>query len=95
MHNDVRHVIAGFFTGRHLVVLLIFAAAFVCLLVGPVLNDVMLTSVSGPANKAAPFIFILGLLVLFTGILTRAGVLDAVGAGMMGLVLLAGLLVHY
>jgi hypothetical protein len=94
MHN-VRHVMAGFLTGRHLVVLLIFAAAFVCLLVGPVLNDVMLSSVSGPANKAAPVVFVLGLVVLLTGILTGTGVLDAVGAGMMGLVLLAGLLVHY
>lgn len=94
MHN-VRHDVAGLLTGRHLVVLLIFAAAFICLLVGPVLNDVLLNSVSGPANRAAPAVFVIGLGALLTGIVAGVGVLDAVGACMMALVLLAALMVHY
>lgn len=94
MHH-AQHVIAGFLTARQLVVLLVLAVAFICLLVGPVLNDVLLNSVSGPANRAAPAVFVIGLGALVTGIVAGVGLLDAVGAGMMVLVLLAALMVHY
>jgi hypothetical protein len=94
MHN-VRHVAAGFPAGGEIVVLLIFAAAFVCLLVGPVLNDVMQSSISGPATRAAPVIFVIGLGALLTGVVAGVGVLDVVGASMMAIVLLAGLMMHY
>jgi hypothetical protein len=95
MTHNFRQVLAGILTGRHIVAILIFGAACSLLLIGPVLNDMFLGSVSAPLNKAAPVMFFAGLGSLTLGLIAGVALLDIAGAVMMGIVLAGALMVHY
>ena len=92
--HHARHA-AAWFSGRQLVVALIFIAAVIVLLAGPVIAGALFDFFSGAAEKAAPTAFFLGLGLLFAGLIFRARILDIAGACLIGLVLIGVVLDNY
>jgi hypothetical protein len=92
--HQSRHA-AAWFSGRQLVVALIFIAAVIVLLAGPVIAGALMDFFSSAAEKAAPTAFFLGLGLLFAGLIFRARVLDIAGACLIGLVLIGVVLDNY
>jgi hypothetical protein len=92
--HQSRHA-AAWFSGRQLVVALIFIAAVIVLLAGPVIAGALFDFFSGAAEKAAPTAFFLGLGLLFAGLIFRARILDIAGACLIGLVLVGVVLDNY
>jgi hypothetical protein len=89
------HVARAFISG-HLVVLVLFAGAiFIGLLLIPVIGDVISGAIEGPAARWSPLAFAIGLGVLILGLVAGVRILDILGAGLMGAVVLGALTVHY
>jgi hypothetical protein len=61
----------------------------------PVLFDKLMEVSSRQARKAAPRTFIAGGVILTIGLILRISVIDLVGGGLMGLVVLAAILDNY
>jgi len=95
LREPSRHAAAAFLSGHVVVLVLIVGACFVVLLALPVLGDVISGSIEGPAAKWSPLAFAVGLGALILGLVAGAPVLDIIGAGLMGAVLLGALMVHY
>jgi len=77
-----------------LVVAACMIVAFILLWL-PVLGDRTTAYLSRNAPKFAPRIFLAGLGILVTGLVTRLVILDAVGAGLIGLLALGYLFDNY
>ncbi len=98
MTNSAGHVVAGTFLGfsvREIVVGLICAAVILFLLGGPILGEILLGVVGAGAQRVAPWVFVIGLVVLLIGLLAAVGLLTAIGACMLGAVLLGVVLKNY
>ncbi|MDQ2875992.1 MAG: hypothetical protein M3Y33_14890 [Actinomycetota bacterium] len=93
--EPARHAAVAFISGHLVALLLIGGAIVVVLLALPVLGDVIFGSIEGPMTKSAPAVFTVGLGTLILGLFAGAPILDIIGAGLMGLVLLGALMVHY
>lgn len=93
--QHARYVVLPSFSGRQVVVVLIFLAVVICLLIGPVLGENLFDIASTKGAKAAPATFFLGLGVLLLGLFLGVPILDGVGACLIGAVLLGVILVNY
>jgi hypothetical protein len=95
LREPSNHVAEAFISG-HLVVLLLMAGAiFIGLLLIPVIGDVISGTIEGPASRWSPLAFAIGLGVLILGLIAGVRILDILGAGLMGAVVLGALMVHY
>jgi hypothetical protein len=93
--QHARHLVAGLFTGRQIVLALICVAVIVVLLIIPVIGENLFNAASAGAEKVAPGAFFLGLGVLAIGLVFGTRMLDIVGAGLMSAVLIGALMKHY
>lgn len=93
--RPARHDVMVFLTGRQILVILACGVAIVILLALPVLGEFLKGEFTSRARRVAPTVFLLGLGVLIIGLIAGAGVLDILGASMMGLILFGMLLEHY
>jgi hypothetical protein len=90
-----RHIVADLLSGHHIVVALIVIAVILVALVGPVIGENLMNSVTAGAARVAPRVFVIGLAVLLLGLVTRLGILEAGGACLIGAVLLGAILRDY
>jgi hypothetical protein len=95
LREPSRHAAVAFLSGHVVVLVLIVGASFVVLLALPVLGDVISGSIEGPATRWSPLTFAVGLGVLILGLVAGVPVLDILGAGLMGAVVLGALMVYY
>ena len=95
LREPARHAAVAFLSGHVVVLVLIVGAAIVVLLALPVLGDVISGSLEGPASRWSPLTFVIGLGLLILGLFAGVAVLDILGAGLMGAVVLGALMVHY
>ena len=89
------HAAEAFISGHLIVLLLIVGGIFIGLLALPVIGDFISGSIEGPATRWSPLTFAIGLGVLILGLVAGVPVLDILGAGLMGAVVLGALMVHY
>ncbi len=82
-------------SGRLAMLVLVVLGAVLFFLIGPVIYQSLMGAFTAQAAKVAPRVFLIGLGVLATGLLTGVEVIAIVGGGLMGLVLLGALLEHY
>jgi len=75
--------------------LIICVVAFIALLAGTVVGDSAFDILTRALPKTAPKVFVAGLGILVIGIVARTAFLDIIGAGLIGLVMLATIIVHY
>ena len=87
---------------RHIVIparlwlyVLLFIGFVIFLLVLPVIWGIVSEAASSAAEKAAPGTFVLGLGVLFIGLVTGIEILDIVGASLAGLVIVSVIVDNY
>jgi hypothetical protein len=92
--HQSRHA-AAWFSGRQVAAAAIFIGAVIVILAAPVIVGVLFDFFSTAAEKAAPTAFFLGLGLLFAGLIFRARILDVIGAGLVGLVLIGVILDNY
>jgi hypothetical protein len=95
LREPSRHVADAFISGHLVVILLIVGAIFIGLLALPVLGDFISGSIEGPATRWSPLTFAIGLGALILGLVAGVPVLDILGAGLMGAVVLGAIMVHY
>jgi hypothetical protein len=86
---------AAWFSVRQVVVALIFIAVLVALVAGPLLLDVLGNFFSKGVEKATPGGFVLGLVVLLTGLASGVRVIIIVGAALLGAVVLGVIIDKY
>jgi hypothetical protein len=86
---------AAWFSVRQVVVALIFIAVLVALVAGPLLLDVVGKFFSKGVEKATPGGFVLGLVVLLTGLASGVRVIIIVGASLLGAVVLGVIIDKY
>ena len=86
---------AAWFSVRQVVVALIFIAVLVALVAGPLLLDVVGKFFSKGVEKATPGGFVLGLVVLLTGLASGVRVIIIVGAALLGAVVLGVIIDKY
>lgn len=86
---------AAAFSDRPIVMILVCMAVLVGLLWVPVLGDRLTYFLSSKAPRVAPRIFVLGLVILVTGLVIRVRVLDIVGASLIGALVLGAILDNY
>lgn len=89
------HFGAALLSGRAVVVVLIAGAIFVIILAVPVLSDVFLSFASAQGAKVAKQTFIAGACILLFGLAIHVEVIDFVGGGLMGAVILGIILDNY
>lgn len=90
------HLLAsGLHFGRPYLVILGCIAVVIVLLWIPVLGDRLTGYLSAEAPKVAPKMFLLGLVLLVAGLVIGFGILEIVGGGLMGIVVLAVILDNY
>jgi hypothetical protein len=82
-------------SGRLAMLVLVVLGAALFFLIGPVIYQSLMGAFTAQAAKVAPRVFLIGLGVLVTGLLTGVEVIAIAGGGLMGLVLLGALLEHY
>ena len=82
-------------SGRLAKLVLVVLGAVLFFLIGPVIDQSLMGAFTAQAAKVAPRVFLIGLGVLVTGLLTGVEVIAIAGGGLMGLVLLGALLEHY
>ena len=82
-------------SGRLAMLVLVVLGAVLFFLIGPVIYQSLMGAFTAQAAKVAPRVFLIGLGVLVTGLLTGVEVIAVAGGGLMGLVLLGALLEHY
>ena len=95
LSHPSRHAAAAFFSGHLVLLVLLFGGIVLALLAAPVLFDALSGSVQAPATKWSPAVFVIGLGVLLIGVFSGTPVLDAIGAILMGLVLIGALMFYY
>jgi hypothetical protein len=88
------HITASL-SGLVYLALIICVVAFIALLAGTVVGDSLFDIVTRALPKTAPRLFAAGLGILIIGLIARAALIDIIGAGLMGLVLIATIFVHY
>jgi hypothetical protein len=86
---------AAWFSVRQVVVALIFIAVLVALLAGPLLLDVLGNLFSKGVEKVTPGGFVLGLVVLLTGLATGVRFITITGAVVLGAVVLGVIIDNY
>jgi hypothetical protein len=86
---------AAWFSVRQVVVALIFIAVFVALLAAPLLWEALCNLFSKGVEKAAPGGFVLGLVILLTGLASGVKVLDIAGGAVLGAVVLGVIIDNY
>jgi hypothetical protein len=89
------HAAKAFFSGHLIVILLIGGGIIVGLLALPVLGDFLNGTIEGPATRWSPLTFAIGLGALILGLIAGVPVLDILGAGLIGAVVLGAIMVHY
>jgi len=82
-------------TGKQDLIAAALVIVVVLLLYIPVWWDKFSSVASKKASRAAPRVFLLGTGVLLAGLAVRVGVLDIVGACLIGAVVLAAILDNY
>lgn len=82
-------------SGRFLLILLAAGAIFLCVLATPVLTDRFLGYAAAQGAKVALPTFGIGLVILLVGLAIGVEVVDFVGAGLMGIVILGVILDNY
>jgi len=80
---------------RQVIVILACVAVLVVVLWLPVLGDRFTASVTRVAPKVAPRMFLIGLVILVAGLVSQVGVLDIVGAGIIGVIVAAWIYDNY
>ncbi len=82
-------------SARLVLILIAAGVIFVCVLAAPVLSDIFLGYAAAQGAKVAPAMFGVGLLILLVGLAIGVEVVDFVGAGLMGVVILGVILDNY
>jgi len=82
-------------SGRLAELVLVVLGAVLFFLIGPVIGQSLMGAFTTQAAKIAPRVFLIGLGVLVTGLVTGIEVISVVGGGLMAAVLLGALLEHY
>ena len=95
LREPSNHVAAAFLSGHLIVLLLIIGGIFIGLLALPVIGDFISGSIEGPATRWSPLTFAIGLGLLIIGLVAGVPVLDILGGGLMGAVVLGAIMVHY
>ena len=86
---------AAWFSVRQVVVALIFIAVLVAIVAGPLLIDVIGNFFSKGVEKITPGGFVLGLVVLLTGLASGVRVIIIAGAAIVGAVVLGFIIDKY
>ena len=86
---------AAWFSVRQVVVALIFIAVLVVLVAGPLLLEALGNLFSKGVEKATPGGFVLGLVVLLTGLATGVRFITIAGAVVLGAVVLGVIIDNY
>jgi hypothetical protein len=92
--SQSRHA-AHWFSLREFVVVLIVIAVIVILLAGPVAAGALYEALSGSWEKAVPGTFFTGLFVLFIGIIVDVRIIDYIGLGLIGAVVIGVIIDNY
>ena len=92
--SQARHA-APWFSLRTFVIILIVVAVIVILLAGPVLAGALYEALSRGAERAMPGTFFTGLGVLFVGIIVGVELIDFIGLGLIGAVILGWIIDNY
>jgi hypothetical protein len=82
-------------SGRAVILLVIAGAILVCLLAVPVLTDIFLGFASVQGAKIAKATFLTGLGILLFGLVIGVEIVDIIGGGLMGAVILGIILDNY
>lgn len=82
-------------SGRTVILLLIAGVILVCVLAVPVLSDIFLSFASAQGAKVAKVTFLTGLCILLLGLVIRIGIVELIGGGLMGAVILGIILDNY
>jgi hypothetical protein len=90
-----RGIAAALGSGRFLLVLIAAGLIFVCVLAVPVLTDRFLGYAAAQGAKIALPTFGIGLLILLVGLAIGVEVVDFIGAGLMGVVVLGVIADNY
>lgn len=85
----------AWFSLRELIVVLIIVAVIVVLLGGPVVAGALYEALSKAGERAAPGTFFLGLGVLFVGIIVGVRIIDFIGLGLIGAVVIGVIIDNY
>jgi hypothetical protein len=85
----------AWFSLREFVVVLIVIAVIVILLAGPVAAGALFEALSGSWEKAVPGTFFTGLFVLFIGIIVGVRIIDYIGLGLIGAVVVGVIIDNY
>jgi hypothetical protein len=92
--SQARHA-APWFSLRAFVIILIIIAVIIILLAGPVVAGALYEAMSRGAERAMPGMFFTGLGVLFVGIIVGVAIIDFIGLGLIGAVILAWIIDNY
>lgn len=87
--------VVAWISGHQILVGLISIGVVAGLLAGPVLGDIFYDLLSTGAERAAPKTFLVGLGILAAGLVSGFQILDIVGGGLIGLLVLAFIVDNY
>jgi hypothetical protein len=93
--QHARGLAAALGSARFVLILLAVGAIFVCVLAAPVLSDRFLGFAAAQGAKVALPTLGIGLVILLVGLAIGVEIIDFIGAGLMGIVILGVIMDNY